>query len=70
MEVWKSKACNICKTGTKKLIAIQFNECQNISSLMKIYELFSRQTLNNALFKNIHEKKILTWNDYEINLWQ
>ena len=56
-KVWKRKDCNICKTGTKKLIAIQSNaktfplRC----SLMKIREWFSKQALKHLLFKNILE---------------
>ena len=53
MEVWKWKACNICKTGTKKLTAIQFNakKFPLICSLMKICQWFPDKSWNMRYFE-------------------
>lgn len=53
----KMRSLQYCKTGTKALIAIQFNakKFPRRCLLMKICQWFSTQTLKNALFKNMRE---------------
>ena len=65
-KVWKRKVCNICKTGTKKLIAIQsIAEIFPLRcSLMKYVKDFRSKPWNMCYLKTYLKYK-LNWNNYE-----
>ena len=65
-KLWKRKGCNICKTGTKELIAIQSNDktFPLRSSLMKHVNDFRSKPWNTCYLKTYMKYK-LNWNNFE-----